>query len=58
MLSKFDEDVILQEFMAEKLLPNQLPNIYKIYPRLAKNLTILGPLKYALEMKRKYSNPN
>jgi hypothetical protein len=54
MISKFDEDVILQEFIAEKLLPEQLPNIFVLYPRLSQNLTILSPLKYALEMKRRY----
>lgn len=54
MISKFDEDVILQEFIAEKLLPEQLPNIFVLYPLLSQNLTILAPLKYALEMKRRY----
>ncbi|WP_158442299.1 hypothetical protein [Planktothrix agardhii] len=54
MISKFDEDVILQEFIAEKLLPEQLPNIFPLYPRLSQNLTLLAPLSYALEMKRRY----
>lgn len=54
MTSKFDEPVILQEFIAESVLPEKLPEIFPLYERLSKNLTILAPLKYALEMKRRY----
>ncbi|MBE9143549.1 hypothetical protein [Planktothrix mougeotii] len=56
MIYKWDEDVILQELMAENLLPDQLSTIYSIYPPLSQNIRILAPLKYALEMKRKYQD--
>ncbi|CAD5960381.1 hypothetical protein PCC9214_03149 [Planktothrix tepida] len=56
MISKWDEDVILQELMAEKLLPDQLSTIYTLYSPLSQNISILAPLKYALEMKRKYQD--
>lgn len=54
MSNKFDEEVILQELLAERLLPEQLPHIHSLYPRLSHNISILAPLKYAQEMKRKY----
>ena len=53
-MSKFAEKLISQELLAERLLPQQLPHIFSLYPRLGQNISILGPLKYAQEMKRKY----
>lgn len=53
-MAKFDEEIILQELLAERLLPEQLPHIFFLYPRLAQNISILAPLKYAHEQKRKY----
>lgn len=54
-MHKILEDVVLRESTAEKTLPEHLPRIACIYPRLSRNISITAPLKYALDMARRYA---
>ncbi|MFB2923027.1 hypothetical protein [Aerosakkonema funiforme] len=54
-MHKILEDVVLRESTAEKALSEHLPRIACIYARLSRNISITGPLKYALDMERRYA---